>query len=125
VVRLWRSASVWSTVYSDVVPLGVRVLDAVTVIDVSVPRVFKRDRRCVLLVFVPGSGACHRLDVSSTTPKTGIEIGTSTWSASVRPGVRPSRKGPRRGLHVGNYARFRVSRHSHLSVFSRGVTEIV
>jgi hypothetical protein len=64
----------------------------------------------------------------STTPNTVIEIGTSTLSASKRPGVRPRRASSESRsccLHVGNYAGFRVSRHSSFSVFSCGVTEIV
>jgi hypothetical protein len=88
----------------------------------------ERERRFVLLVFVPGSSVCFRLDGSSTTPNTVIEIGTSTWSASKRPGVRPMRvSSDLRSccLHVWNYAGFRVSRHSSFSVFPCGVTEIV
>jgi hypothetical protein len=124
---VWRVLR-WSTVCSDVVP---------------VVFVFRLRRQSLTGQFrwcpsasvgsfcwcsFQGRSVCFRLDGSSTTPNTVIEIGTSTWSASKRPGVRPRRvSSDSRSccLHVGNYAGFRVSRHSSFSVFSCGVTEIV
>jgi hypothetical protein len=101
---------------------GFRMSVAATVIDGSVSLVSERECRFVLLVFAPESGVCFRLDGFWTTPspKTVIEISTSTWSANERPGVRPRREwfdSQSCCLHVGNCAGFRASRHSVL--FSR------
>jgi hypothetical protein len=131
--RVWTAWFVWhvlrwSTVCSDVVPV-------VFVFRLRRQSSTGRFRLC------PSTSVCSFCwcsfqdrasafvwTVRSTTPNTVIEIGTSTWSASKRPGVRSRRASSESRsccLHVGNYAGFRVSRHSSFSVFSCGVREIV
>jgi hypothetical protein len=67
---VWRVLR-WSTVCSDVVSGGVRVSVAATVFDGSFPLVSEHECRFVLLVFVPGSGVCFRLDGSFDYPEYG------------------------------------------------------
>jgi hypothetical protein len=124
---VWRVLR-WSTVCSDVVPV-------VFVFRLRRQSSTGRFRWCpstsvgsFCWCSFQGRASAFVWTVRSTTPNTVIEIGTSTWSASKRPGVRPRRASSESRsccLHVGNYAGFRVSRHSSFSVFSCGVTEIV
>jgi hypothetical protein len=69
VVRLARSSSVNRLQCRG--SGGVRVSVAATVFDGSFPLVSERERRFVLLVFLPGSGVCFRLDGSFDNPEYG------------------------------------------------------
>jgi hypothetical protein len=117
---VWRVLR-WSTVCSNVVPV-------VFVFRLRRQSSTSRFRWCpstsvgsFCWCLFQGQASAFVWTVRSTTPNTVIEIGTSTWSVSKRPGVRPRRASSESKsccLHVGNCAGFRVSRHSFLSVFS-------